>query len=139
MHEACTLIFKVTSGFKPLIACTVIAALNAVNPVYAQLPPTNMGQFVHQPGDNQYTNQTQAERHGAVMVPASSAVAPAAAPSSPNVAYRPTPAAPKPDISLLPIVADEPIKPAGFPPLPDRLDLPDTRCWCLDKQWWTGI
>jgi hypothetical protein len=27
-------------------------------------------------------------------------------------------------VSLLPIVADEPIKPAGFPPLPDRLDLP---------------
>ena len=37
---------------------------------------------------------------------------------------KPTPAAPKADISLLPIVADEPIKPAGFPPLPDRLDLP---------------
>ncbi|MDZ4836174.1 MAG: hypothetical protein SGJ27_20545, partial [Candidatus Melainabacteria bacterium] len=29
-----------------------------------------------------------------------------------------------PDISLQPIPADEPVIPAGFPPLPDRLDLP---------------
>ncbi|MBS1957262.1 MAG: hypothetical protein JST89_23950 [Cyanobacteria bacterium SZAS-4] len=28
------------------------------------------------------------------------------------------------DVSLMPIAADEPIAPAGFPPLPDRLDLP---------------
>ena len=28
--------------------------------VLAQLPPTNMGRFVHEPGDNQYTAQTQA-------------------------------------------------------------------------------
>lgn len=30
----------------------------------------------------------------------------------------------KRDVSLMPIAADEPIAPAGFPPLPDRLDLP---------------
>lgn len=30
----------------------------------------------------------------------------------------------KRDVSLMPIAADEPIPPAGFPPLPDRLDLP---------------
>ncbi len=29
-----------------------------------------------------------------------------------------------PDVSLMPIAADEPIAPAGFPPLPDKLDLP---------------
>jgi len=82
-----------------------------------------MGQFVHQPGDNQYTSQTQMDRHrssgGAPVAPvAASAVAPI------TTDYKPTPAAPKADISLLPIVADEPLKPAGFPPLPDRLDLP---------------
>lgn len=30
------------------------------------LPPTNMGKFVHQPGDNQYSIETQMERHGRV-------------------------------------------------------------------------
>lgn len=29
-----------------------------------------------------------------------------------------------PDVSLIPIAADEPIAPLGFPPLPDKLDLP---------------
>lgn len=99
-----------------------IAGINI--PASAQLPPTNMGQYVHQPGDNQYTNATQAERHGPVVAPAVTTVVIPAANTQAAPAYRPTPPAPKPDISLLPIVADEPIKPAGFPPLPDRLDLP---------------
>jgi len=30
----------------------------------------------------------------------------------------------RPDVSLMPIAADEPIPPLGFPPLPARLDLP---------------
>jgi hypothetical protein len=89
---------------------------------WAQLPPTNMGKFVHTPGDNQYTAQTQAERHGASIPAAAPVVQPTSAPVAGD--YKPTPAAPRADISLLPIVADEPIKPAGFPPLPDRLDLP---------------
>lgn len=37
--------------------------------------------------------------------------------------YTPAPAPPKPDPTLDPIAADEPVPVAGFPPLPDRLDL----------------
>jgi hypothetical protein len=116
---------KTTSHLKPLLYLVSATLVSASMPCYGQLPNTNFGQFVHQPGDNQYTNQTQAERHGSVMpvnAPVTNAAPVAPAPNS--AAYVPTPAAPKPDVSLLPIVADEPIKPAGFPPLPDRLDLP---------------
>ncbi len=126
MRGACPSIFKACTISKPsLSVASVIAWASILNmglPVCAQLPQTNMGQFVHQPGDNQYTSQIQSERHG----PAPSPMVPvvSAPPAFANSSYTPTPAAPKPDISLLPIVADEPIKPAGFPPLPDRLDLP---------------
>ncbi len=90
----------------------------------AQLPPTNMGKFVHQPGDNQYSNQTQAERHAQ---PPQAAPRPAAQSASGgggggSSAYTPVRRAPKPDYSIMPITCDEPIKPAGFPPIPDRLD-----------------
>jgi len=105
-----------------LITVVILTFINGC-PAWAQLPPTNMGQFVHQPGDNQYTAQTQLDRHHMSMpVPAGPVTQPAAAPIVTD--YKPTPAAPRADISLLPIVADEPLKPAGFPPLPDRLDLP---------------
>lgn len=87
-------------------------------PSLAQLPPTNMGKYVHQPGDNQYTNQTQQERHGQPAPP------PQMRFNSAPVALPPTPMPRRPDISLDPIPADEPVPPAGFPPLPDRLDLP---------------
>jgi len=116
----------IRTNLKPLLFLTGLTLVSASMPCYGQLPNTNFGQFVHQPGDNQYTNQTQAERHAPVMpvtVPVPGAVAVPASTSS-STTYRPTPAAPKPDVSLLPVVADEPIKPAGFPPLPDRLDLP---------------
>lgn len=84
----------------------------------AQLPPTNMGKYVHQPGDNQYSDVTQASRHGSpqMAMPVQQISKPA------GIAL--TPAPPKPDMTLEPIAADEPIVPAGFPPLPDRLDLP---------------
>jgi hypothetical protein len=94
----------------------------------AQLPPTNYGKFVHQPGDNQYDSAAQTERHGSQPVFAGVGGSPggqtiifrgaAAAP-----AYVPTPPPPRADLSIQPVVADEPLKPAGFPPLPDRLDL----------------
>jgi hypothetical protein len=89
----------------------------------AQLPPTNMGKYVHQPGDNQYAPQAQSERHA----PAVRANIPsqAANQSSGSAApYRPVPKPPRPDYSIMPITCDEPIKPPGFPPLPDSLDLP---------------
>ncbi len=105
---------------------------------WAQLPPTNMGKFVHQPGDNQYTAQTQLDRHPVSMPNAAPAGQSAMTPIATD--YKTTPAAPKADISLLPIVADEPIKPAGFPPLPDRLDLPTngTGMWAGNNGRSTG-
>ncbi len=88
-----------------------------MSPGLAQLPPTNMGKYVHQPGDNQYSQQTQMERHGVQQAPQ---VQYASAPAP----LSPTPVQHRPDISLDPIAADEPVPPAGFPPMPDRLDLP---------------
>ncbi len=126
MREARQSIFKADIKTKSLLFCTAFTLIGANIPCYGQLPNTNFGQFVHQPGDNQYTNQTQAERHAPVMpvnIPVSNA-GPASGPASASASYKLTPAEPKPDVSLLPVVADEPIKPAGFPPLPDRLDLP---------------
>jgi hypothetical protein len=104
-------------------------------PVLAQLPATNMGKFVHQPGDNQYTDQTQSERHGSPAPVRQMINQRQAAPSTAvsSGAYVPTPKPPRPDISLLPIVAEEPLKPAGFPPLPDRLDLPVSAGWTRDS------
>ncbi len=103
----------------PQLAALVIFGFAAgLVPGLAQLPPTNMGKYVHQPGDNQYSDQTQAGRHG----PGPSAVRPVQVFTSSG--YRPAPAPKKPDPTIEPIAADEPIPPAGFPPLPDRLDLP---------------
>jgi len=83
-----------------------------------------MGKFVHQPGDNQYSDSTQASRHGPppevvhqqMMQQQQQQQAQQAA------IYHPVKAAPRPDYSVMPISCDEPIKPPGFPPLPDRLD-----------------
>jgi len=47
--------------------------------------------------------------------------------SAPEVSWQPTPKPPRPDVSIEPIPCDEPIAKAGFPPLPDRLDLPIPR------------
>jgi hypothetical protein len=89
-------------------------------PAQAQLPPVNMGKFIHQPGDNQYSVETQQNRHGApapaqVMVPQQQSM------PMRRVA---APRKPKADVSLDPVVCDEPVLPAGFPPMPDNLDLP---------------
>jgi len=95
-------------------------------PAGAQLPPVNMGKFVHQPGDNQYSNGTQNERHAGGNVPGYQVVNPA-----PQQMQGPSGWSPvhkmRPDISLEPIVCDEPIAKAGFPPVPDSLDLPGVR------------
>jgi hypothetical protein len=95
----------------------VAALINFALPGLAQLPPTNMGKFVHQPGDNQYSDATQRERHPVAPPPqfrqgARMMLMPAA------------PATPQVDVSIEPIACDEPIPIAGFPPLPDRLELP---------------
>ncbi|MBS2007786.1 MAG: hypothetical protein JST01_12140 [Cyanobacteria bacterium SZAS TMP-1] len=98
--------------------------LSVSQPALAQLPPVNMGKFVHQPGDNQYSSATQQDRHGGgngyqVINPSPQQVQ---GPSGWTRTYKQ-----KPDISLEPIVCDEPIAQAGFPPLPDSLDLPGLR------------
>ena len=76
-----------------------------------------MGKYVHQPGDNQYDRAAQQERHGQP--------APVVAPvinqgggggGGGGNGWVPTPHIPKPDISLDPIAADEPVVAAGFPP-----------------------
>lgn len=121
---------------------------SAVAPAQGQLPATNMGRFVHQPGDGQYSLKEQIKRHrdtgfidsggaGTVIIrhPRALPVSPNHAALSgdaagyyvTNPAYRRslvelTPV--RPNIELEPIVADEPIVPAGFPPLPNSLDLP---------------
>ncbi len=105
----------------PAMAVLVtLAMVSALLPGAAQLPPTNMGKYVHQPGDNQYSNQTQSERHGA-PAPVQSMQMPIQ--SSAPAGYVPAPAPRKPDPTVEPIAADEPVPQPGFPPLPDRLDL----------------
>ena len=111
-----------------LSSLLTIGMLYVGMPAFAQLPPVNMGRWVKQPGDNQYSNDTQQQRHGGgqpkfQVVPQQTAVMPQQ--SAP--AWRPTPRPNRPDISLDPIVCDEPIAPVGFAPLPESLDLPGLR------------
>lgn len=106
----------------------VFSVLVSAMPSSAQLPPVNWGKSVHGPGDNQYVGDQQGMRHPPNTTPTRPQVVPMMGGGGGGVggpvAYRPTPKRPKPDISLQPIPADEPVAPPGFPPLPDRLDLP---------------
>lgn len=94
------------------------------NPANAQLPPTNMGKFVHKPGDNQYGSQAQKLRHPPQPVRTVSRPVMGGGGGGASYRYRKTRPKPKPDISLQAIPADEPIAPAGFPPLPEAVDIP---------------
>ncbi|PWT94604.1 MAG: hypothetical protein C5B53_12735 [Candidatus Melainabacteria bacterium] len=98
------------------------------------LPNTNFGKFVHQPGDNQYEEKAQRERHAPppqprIFMPSGGAGGGFAGGAPARPAWVPTPPPQLPDISVQPIVADEPIRTAGFPPLPDRPDLPVATAW----------
>jgi len=104
------------------LAVVAFASIGTAHAQSSSLPPTNMGKFVHQPGDNQYSNSTQAERH-APPPPPPRPTAMMMGPAQ-SVGYVPVPRVPKPDPTLSYIAADEPIVQAGFPPLPDRADLP---------------
>lgn len=125
------------------MAALILISTGATVPAFAQLPPTNMGKFIHQPGDNQYTVNTQLERHGTTYLDRTGpggpvnvsrpgggsgsgafGIAPMNRPTSINPMVLLGTNTPKIDISLEPISADEPIEPPGFPPLPDRLQLP---------------
>lgn len=88
------------------------------------LPPTIMGKFVQQPGDNQYGGAAQYLRHNAGNRASQAATGPQSGQQSAPSAWTPTPRPARPDVSIQPIAADEPISPAGFPPIPQRLDLP---------------
>ncbi|MBS1954917.1 MAG: hypothetical protein JST89_12065 [Cyanobacteria bacterium SZAS-4] len=112
----------------PLVAATLIFLAGAVMPpAYTQLPPTNMGKWVHQPGDNQYGQSAQNSRHA--LPPQMTAPVQTGGGGGGYVGWTPAPRPYKPDVSLDPIAADEPVPPAGFPPLPDRLDLPVQSSW----------
>lgn len=112
------------------VCVSAVLALSFVSigfpsPASAQLPPVNMGRWVHQPGDNQYSTETQQGRHGGGPAPAAVA-APVNIPLA-TPGWRPTPKPRRDDISLLPVVCDEPVPASGFPPMPDGLDLPGLR------------
>jgi len=83
-----------------------------------------MGKFVHQPGDNQYDAAAQAARHGPPpeVVHQQQMQQQIQQQHAAAAEYHPVKAPPRPDYSVMPITCDEPIKPPGFPPLPDRLD-----------------
>lgn len=100
------------------------------------LPPTNMGKFVHQPGDNQYQPGSQVGRHGTdgyldntgctdnrAQVRAQQAAQQAAVTPSYTLAPPPPPG---PDVSIEAIACEEPVAAPGFPPMPLALDLPVT-------------
>ncbi len=113
------------SKYAPVMAAFIMLFTGpGIAPGLAQLPPTNMGKFVHQPGDNQYTDQTQSERHGVPGYRPDLTGRPIIQAPAVQYVLPPTPPPKRPDISIEPIASDEPIPPAGFPPLPDRLDLP---------------
>ena len=89
----------------------------------AQLPPTTWSKTVHTPGDNQYGGEQQGMRHPVNNIPINPNLR-VSGPAPVSTNYQKAPSAPKPDISLQPIPADEPIVPSDFPPLPTGLDLP---------------
>ena len=120
---------------RPLVTLLLAATVSLPSAFCQGLPPTNMGKFVHQPGDNQYQPSSQVLRHGTEgyldntgcvdnrTVIQRQAAAAAAASGPPAYTLAPPPP-PGPDVSIEPIVAEEPVPPPGFPPLPIALDLP---------------
>lgn len=122
-----------------LAICAALAASTyaiAANAQSAGLPPTNMGKFVHQPGDNQYSQGTQAERHPPTPVFVPRPQAAAGGNGGGGGGYVPTPRVPRADPTLESIAADEPVVVAGFPPLPDRADLPVESGWGSGSSGW---
>lgn len=105
----------------PLLAAIIVLGLS-VPGALAQLPQTNMGKYVHKPGDNQYDKAAQSERHPPPPPPVTRFVTSGG--GGGGYMYRPKPKPRKPDPSVEPIASDEPVPPAGFPVLPERLELP---------------
>lgn len=105
----------------PLLAALIALGLT-VPMASAQLPQTNMGKYVHKPGDNQYDRAAQQERHPPPPPPVTRFASSGG--GGGGYMYRPKPKPRKPDPSIEPIASDEPVPPAGFPVLPERLELP---------------
>jgi hypothetical protein len=128
----------------PLMAILLLSSgFASLAPVWCQgLPPVVMGKTVKQPGDNQYMPQAQLDRHGNYVdrtgtnssvfiskpgggggpVGGGGMIQAGGVTINPMILmYSP---APKVDVTLEPISTDEPVPPAGFPPLPDRIQLP---------------
>lgn len=95
-----------------------------IKDAHAQLPPTTWSKTVHTPGDNQYGGEQQGMRHPVNNIPINPNLRSSGPAPTVSTSYQKAPSAPKPDISLQPIPADEPIVPTDFPPLPTGLDLP---------------
>jgi len=99
-------------------------------PARAQLPAVNYSNSVRTPGDIQYTPEGQKYRHmkRSELSPRSPAASGGdtggGGSNGGGVVWRPTLPPVRPDLTLDPIAADEPVPPSGFPPIPDRLDLP---------------
>lgn len=122
--------------YSPVLTSLALASYClGLAPAWAQLPPTNMGKFVKQPGDNQYTPATQMTRHGTSYcdtgggekvyyngAPAAGGGGGGGRPMAAMPLLTPPPRGP--DVSIEAITAEEPIPPSGFPPLPRNLDLP---------------
>ena len=107
-----------------ILTAAIMAAIGVSIPAAkAQLPATTWGKSVHTPGDNQYAGGQQDLRHPPPP-PRPIIQSGGGGGGGSSYVYRPTPSKPKPDVSIQPIPADEPIGEPGFPPLPERLDLP---------------
>ncbi len=106
----------------PLMAA-IIAMGMTIPMAHAQLPQTNMGKYVHKPGDNQYDKPAQQERHPPPPPPVVRTFSSGGGGGG-SYSWSPKPKPRKPDPSIEPIAADEPVPPAGFPVLPERLELP---------------
>jgi len=108
-----------------ILAAIGVSAAVSIAPASAQLPATTWGKSVHTPGDNQYSGQQQDLRHPAPPpAPIVRSGGGGGGGGGGSYQWHPTRPKPKPDVSILPIPADEPIGEPGFPPLPERLELP---------------
>ncbi|MBX9689043.1 MAG: hypothetical protein K2X27_20205 [Candidatus Obscuribacterales bacterium] len=120
-----------TIKYRSIFTLVLAVSFSLPSALAQGLPPTNMGKFVHQPGDGQYQPQAQKERHGSsgyldvtgcedhrAEVARQQVVT-----TGPAYILAPPPP-PGPDVSIEPIACEEPVPPPGFPPMPLGLDLP---------------
>jgi hypothetical protein len=126
-----------------LAICAAVIASGSfavvANAQSSSLPPTNMGKYVHQPGDNQYLAPAQMERHRPtpVYVPPPMQQGGGGG-GGMQMGYERVRPPFKADPTLEAISSDEPVIAAGFPPMPDRADLPVESGWGGGGGWGAG-